>query len=247
VTCEQQSAPTIFHSPAYLGTYRRIFGGGRTFLKLSDESSRAYLQIRGKSARRLEWWGAGIHDIGGAVYRSEAGAEQLWARISDTAKRCDGAHLAQIRADDALVSLARRDGWTVEEAEACPVLALPSTWDAYVASLGKNMREQIKRYPKRLEKEFRVEYELAQTHDEVSRALDDLFVCMASVGGRAGRPACWPHRAVRTFSACCAKNCAAATSCVCGACAWTSAPRACCFPTFMVAATRFSSAASSRS
>jgi CelD/BcsL family acetyltransferase involved in cellulose biosynthesis len=54
-------------------------------------------------------------------------------------------------------------------------LQLPDAWPDYVASLGKNMREQIKRYPKRLEKQLSVQYELAQSEDEVQRALTDLF------------------------------------------------------------------------
>jgi CelD/BcsL family acetyltransferase involved in cellulose biosynthesis len=37
------------------------------------------------------------------------------------------------------------------------------------------MREQIKRYPKRLEKEFAVEYELAETEEQTQIALTDLF------------------------------------------------------------------------
>jgi len=55
------------------------------------------------------------------------------------------------------------------------VLALPASWDEYVKSLGKNMREQIRRYPKRLDKQFQTEYSLARTEAEVQRALDDLF------------------------------------------------------------------------
>jgi CelD/BcsL family acetyltransferase involved in cellulose biosynthesis len=41
--------------------------------------------------------------------------------------------------------------------------------------LGKNMREQMRRYPRRLEKQFSVEYELAQDIPAMEKALDDLF------------------------------------------------------------------------
>ena len=172
--CHPSSDATIFQTPNYLMSYRRVFGAGKAFVRLRKGEASAFLQIRGRSARRLEWWGAGIHDLGGAS-GSAANIPALWRRINAQADDCDGASLAQIAAESPLVALAQRDGWTVSEAEACPVTVLPLTWEAYVASLGKNMREQIKRYPKRLEKEFRVEHELAQTPEQVTTALDDLF------------------------------------------------------------------------
>lgn len=134
---------------------------------------------RGKTARRLEWWGAGIHDIGGTSYENDFenanAARDLWAQIENFAHQGHGAHLAQMPADDGLIECAQKSGWTISEAEACPVLALPASYDEYVRSLGKNMREQIKRYPKRLEKEFQVEYQLADNPSAVQNALTDLF------------------------------------------------------------------------
>src|SRR5690606_30070740 len=141
----------------------------------ADENSPAFLQTRGRSARRLEFWGAGIHDIGGAIYNSPESASTLWHKIETLASHHDGAHLAQIPADDLLIGLAQNSGWHIADAEKCPVLELPPTWEEYLKLLGKNMREQIKRYPKRLEKEFEVEYSLARTEAEVEVALTDLF------------------------------------------------------------------------
>jgi CelD/BcsL family acetyltransferase involved in cellulose biosynthesis len=170
------SAPTPFHTREYLMAYRRAFGARKKFHRLrAGENNLAFLMTRGRSARRLEWWGAGIHDIGGAIYDSTEGASTLWRKIEALASHHDGAHLAQIAANDELVELARSSGWTIQDAEKCPVLELPPTWEEYLKLLGKNMREQIKRYPKRLEKEFEVEYSLAQSEDEVRVALDDLF------------------------------------------------------------------------
>ena len=167
--------PTIFQTREYLEAYRQFFGAGKRFHTAKTEGAHAYLMERGRSARRLEWWGAGIHDIGGASFENDANAAALWHEIESMARRCHGAHLAQIPADNALITLAKNSDWQVEDAEVCPVLALPGSFDEYVRSLGKNMREQIKRYPKRLEKEFKVEYELAESEEQVQRALDDLF------------------------------------------------------------------------
>ena len=161
--------------------YRRVFGAGKEFHRLrvgnTDEhgGTCAFLQTRGRIAKRLEWWGAGIHDIGGALYDSPSIAAMIWHRIFRLANKCDGAYLAQIPANSMIISYAENEGWEISEAEKCPVLELPDSWDGYLKLLGKNMREQIKRYPKRLEKEFAVEYSLAQTEGEMQIALDDLF------------------------------------------------------------------------
>lgn len=166
---------TIFQTPEYLEAYRQFFGAGKQFHTLQNGDAQAFLMTRGKSARRLEWWGQGIHDIGGARYENAESACELWKQIEKFSQSCHGANLAQIPADDLLIQYAQQSGWTISDAEACPVLELPESYEAYIKSLGKNMREQIKRYPKRLEKEFKVEYELARSENEVQKALTDLF------------------------------------------------------------------------
>ena len=167
--------PTVFQTRPYLMAYRRCFGAEKKFHRLRCGNSQAFLMTRGRTAKRLEWWGAGIHDIGAAAYNSTGGAIALWRQIIALSGEHQATQLAQVPAQCQLVNLAAASGWHVTDAEACPVLALPDTWEAYVAALGKNMREQIKRYPKRLEKEFQVEYELAQTETQMQTALDDLF------------------------------------------------------------------------
>lgn len=170
------AAPTPFHTREYLMAYRRTFGARKKFHRLrGGKDAGAFLMTRGRSARRLEWWGAGIHDIGDAAYDCPEAAADLWRKIESLAAHHDGAHLAQIPAGSQLVALAQASGWHVGEAEKCPVLCLPPTWEEYLKLLGKNMREQIKRYPRRLEKQFAVEYELAQTETQIQTALSDLF------------------------------------------------------------------------
>jgi CelD/BcsL family acetyltransferase involved in cellulose biosynthesis len=174
-SCAHGSAPTPFHTRQYLMAYRRAFGARKKFHRLQAEGAAAYLQTRGRSARRLEFWGAGIHDIGGAIIHSPEAGSTLWRKIELLASHHDGAQLSQIPANSPLVKCAQNSGWHISDAEKCPVLELPHTWEGYLKMLGKNMREQIKRYPRRLEKEFRVEYSLAQTEREMQIALDDLF------------------------------------------------------------------------
>lgn len=171
--------PAIFQTSAYLAAYRRAFGRGKTFHRLAarqdDSYGTAALMVRGRTARRLEWWGAGIHDIGGAALSDEAAAAPLWAQIERLAAACDGASLAQIEASSPIVSCALAAGWQQLPAEPCPVATLAPTWDEYLKSLGKNRREQLRRYPKRLDKEFTTEYELVATEEQLQSAMTDLF------------------------------------------------------------------------
>ena len=174
----------VFATRSYLLAYRRHFGSGplsgRAWHRLRVPGATAYLQSRGRTARRLEWWGAGIHDIGGPHFDSPSDSASydspaLWRAIEGLARRHHAAHLAQVASDDPLVEHARSAGWDVSTAEVCPVLVLPASFEEWLKSLGKNAREQARRYPRRLEKNFRVEYELALDKESVERALDDLF------------------------------------------------------------------------
>ena len=176
---KEEFAPTVFQSSPYLENYRRFFGHGKTFHALEADGARAWLMTRGRTLKRLEWWGAGIHDIGAASSTGNGSdvdnSARLWSEIEALSARHDMTQLAQIAADAPLVECARAANWVVSPAEKCPLLTLPASWDEYAASLSKNMREQIKRYPKKLEREFPVTYHLAQNGAELESGLDDLF------------------------------------------------------------------------
>ncbi|HEX8834924.1 MAG TPA: hypothetical protein VF719_12020, partial [Abditibacteriaceae bacterium] len=139
--CDVLQPPTIFQTHPYLTTYQRFFGAGKTFHRLRvhdrriDSHGAAFLMSRGRTARRLEWWGAGIHDIGDASANSPAAAAELWHRIEKLAALHHATLLAQIDARSPLIPLAERAGWKVEDAEVCPVLAFPDTYAEYVSSL----------------------------------------------------------------------------------------------------------------
>ncbi len=166
---------TVFQSRAYRDLFRRHFGRGKGFLELlTSDGAGVWLQSRGGAVRRLEMWGQGIADCGGAQC-DDGNARALWQLLRGVAGESDGVLLKQVSADSPLVEWARRGGWSVETAEVCPTLPLPGTFESYVKSLGKNMREQIKRYPKRLEKSFAVEAEVARTPAQVTEFLTDLF------------------------------------------------------------------------
>lgn len=165
---------TVFQTTEYRAVYAKYFGKGKRFNSIETARNGIYLQTRGLALRRLEFWGQGIADCGGADISNLDTLDELWNSTRKLARMRSGAVLAQIAATSPVVELARADNWTVENAEVCPVLALPDSFDEYVKSLGKNMREQIKRYPRRLEKQFSVEYELAQTGAQVDEFWNQL-------------------------------------------------------------------------
>ncbi len=166
---------TVFQSRAYRELYRSHFGRGKSFVELTTTSdAKIWLQSRGIEARRVEMWGEGIADCGGADC-SQSNALELWGLLRGVTRDYDGAVFNAISATSPLVEFARRGGWALSNAEVCPTLALPTSFDGYVKSLGKNMREQIKRYPKRLEKNFTVEIEQAKTQEQVKEFLTQLF------------------------------------------------------------------------
>ena len=158
---------TVFQTAEYRALYQRHFGRGKRFHAVETARNGIYLQTSGLALRRLEFWAQNIADCGGVQVENPANLDALWTSTRKLAKLRAGAVLAQIAADSPLVEIARADNWMVEPAEVCPTLILPDSFDDYVRSLGKNMREQIKRYPRRLEKQFAVEYELAQTPAQV--------------------------------------------------------------------------------
>jgi CelD/BcsL family acetyltransferase involved in cellulose biosynthesis len=166
---------TIFQTIAYREAYRAVFGRGKRFLEVGIAENTAWFQTRGTLTKRLEFWAQGIADCGGASLEDTEQIGALWSAIETEAAKYDGAQLIELNADSPLVECARRSGWIVEPAEVCPTLVLPPTYEEYVKSLGKNMREQIKRYPKRLDKEFETSYEMAQTEEQVSEFLGELF------------------------------------------------------------------------
>ncbi|PQV64369.1 Acetyltransferase (GNAT) domain-containing protein [Abditibacterium utsteinense] len=166
---------TVFQTQQYRESYAQVFGRGKRFHSVDVPGAQVWLQSRGIGAKRLEFWGQGIADCGGALIETPEAAPALWQEIERLAQNGQGTHLTQIEATSPLIFCGNEAGWTVSDAETCPVLTFPDTFDEYVKSLGKNMREQIKRYPKRLEKQFKVEYELAQTEAQLEVALSDLF------------------------------------------------------------------------
>ncbi|MFN8499315.1 MAG: GNAT family N-acetyltransferase [Anaerolineae bacterium] len=77
-----------------------------------------------------------------------------------------------------LAAFARAQGWRVDEAveDVCPVIALPATWEAYLESLGKHQRHEVRRKLRRIEAEAEYRVERYTAGPELRAALEQFFV-----------------------------------------------------------------------
>ncbi|MFH1331460.1 MAG: GNAT family N-acetyltransferase [Actinomycetota bacterium] len=105
-------------------------------------------------------------------------AAPLWGAVLRRT-RPDLADLDGLRAGGLLEALTlrrRADRRRFAETIPCPYLPLPSTWEEYEAGLGRNLRQNLRRYARRLEEEAPgpVTRRLVVRPEEVDPTLDDL-------------------------------------------------------------------------
>ncbi len=80
-----------------------------------------------------------------------------------------------------LPELARARGWTVETEvqEVCPIVDLPSTWDDYLALLGRKDRHELRRKMRRAEATPGLSWHIVGPPHDLDAALDDFLLLMA--------------------------------------------------------------------
>ncbi len=61
----------------------------------------------------------------------------------------------------------------LQQAEACVSVPLLPTWEAYLASLGKNARRNVGRYRRQLADDYEVEWRIPNSEQELQQALED--------------------------------------------------------------------------
>ncbi len=117
----------------------------------------------GTPLRRLAWIGTGASDYMDALTlpeHSEAIADALRRYLQNELRGWDMADLQQLREDSALLRQKtenrkqKTEGESQLPMEPCPYLALPETWEAVTAGLGKKMRSNLGYYDRLLGKTF---------------------------------------------------------------------------------------------
>ncbi|MFO0574497.1 MAG: GNAT family N-acetyltransferase [Polyangia bacterium] len=136
----------------------------------------------GTPLRRVRFLTAPLADYQDLIARPGREREcrdAFFAHLARERRRWDLIDLADLRAGTELAELTEAElpaGLRLRSTvhRQCPFIPLPATWEAYNATLGKNLRANIGRRRRQLAKQFRLELTLA---DEASldSALTDLF------------------------------------------------------------------------
>ena len=76
-----------------------------------------------------------------------------------------------------LPGLAQARGWQVEDVheDVCPVIPLPPDWEAYLASLNKHQRHEVRRKLRRLHDEAQFDYRVVREGPDLDLAIGDFF------------------------------------------------------------------------
>lgn len=80
-----------------------------------------------------------------------------------------------------LPALARRQGWAVETEvqEVCPIVALPSTWEEYLASLDRKDRHELRRKLRRAEALDGLRWHIVGPQHDLEAEIEDFLTLMA--------------------------------------------------------------------
>ena len=180
-------AGTFFHTPEYLKLYWEEFGEEPDHLLLAFAEDDDGTQVGAVAFERIGGTlrflgGTEVTDYMGPVGRpgsQDAVAKELWAALLQR-DDWDTADLRGLAEDNAWLALlrdtAREHGLVVEEGsdqgEVAPFLALPPTWEDYLARLPSKMRHEIKRKAHKLETEAGPYTIVTATEDTLLTLLD---------------------------------------------------------------------------
>jgi CelD/BcsL family acetyltransferase involved in cellulose biosynthesis len=184
---EADPAGTFFHTPDYLKLYWEEFGEQPEHLLFAFAEEDDGAQIGAVAFERIDetlrfLGGTEVTDYMGPVGvpdRRDAIAKELWTALL-TREDWSEADLRGLAEDNAWLGALREAagaaGLAVEETEdqngVAPFLALPETWDAYLAELPSKLRHEIRRKANKLEAEAGPFTIHAATEETVDRLLD---------------------------------------------------------------------------
>jgi CelD/BcsL family acetyltransferase involved in cellulose biosynthesis len=175
----------VFLSPTWLRTWWSEFGANREMVLLSvrDEQRLVGVVPLMREGNRLSFAGdTGVCDymdfpctsgrepeVLSALFRSLG--EEPWNELALWAMREDSASLA------ALPAVAAEFGLTFakEEEDVCPQIALEGDFEAYVSTLDKKDRHELRRKLRKLPQAGEVELEVLESPADVEPAIDDFL------------------------------------------------------------------------
>jgi CelD/BcsL family acetyltransferase involved in cellulose biosynthesis len=162
---EQSSSRSVFMTPAWQREWLQAFGAGRPVRVLAvSDASGALAGLLPLYEEEPALWrivgGVEVSDYLDLI-AAPGREEEIWeALLQHRAAEHDTWHLRGVRAASAtatrLPALAPAHGLraAVEREERCPVLHLPDSWDAYLATLSGKDRHELRRKMRKLEAEL---------------------------------------------------------------------------------------------
>lgn len=198
---------TAFHSPAWQHALGRAFiRAGRYRLLTIHDGARVVgvLPLQVSRGGMLELPGSMISDYIEPLIDAKR-AHAVWASIFQALKRIPGVDANHVALDNcrlhcldntALHRAAESEGFgvTVESIAQAARIALPASWDEYLAGLGGHDRKEIRRKLRNAQTKAGAELVIAQTPEKVNSALETTFSFMRQSGGAKAIKARWTYR-----------------------------------------------------
>ena len=203
---EKDPAASVFHTPQYLAVWWAEFGAGATLGVIEVLDGETLRGIVAVIRRDDVLTFAGDHDS--TDYRGPVSAPEDRVAVA-------GAVLDAVADDDwrmfEMDGLAGDSGWpeafaraaaergfpvTESQTEACPRVAIPGSWEAYLASLPGKMRHEINRKARRLERDAGPYTVRTATEETLDDDLEAFFEMHRSSDGPKGR---FMHEGMATF------------------------------------------------
>lgn len=200
---------TPFQTWQWQAPWWRNLGRGRLWVLLAREGGRLVglmplfvASYYGLPVRRVCFVGTRLSDYQDLIARAgreEECRDAFLAHLHSHRRRWDLIDLHDVRAGTALARLPRRRLQALHHHRICPVAELAPTWEAYAAKLGKNLRANIGRRRRQLEKQLQAKCETVKEPAELAAALDDLFRLHGQRWRRRGVSGSFVDAAVQRF------------------------------------------------
>ncbi|HEY7955264.1 MAG TPA: hypothetical protein VII38_08215, partial [Polyangia bacterium] len=175
---------TVFQSWEWLSSWWKHLGTGRPWVLIASDGDEpvglmplAITHYRLTPLRQVRWMGAPLSDyqdfLGPEARRAECAAAFV-AHLAERRGLWDLCDLNDLPGGSALPSLAI-ESLRVETVfhRMCPVVRLGPSYDGFLKTLGKNLRANVGRRRRQLEKAFAAELDTVK--DGLPQAMDDLF------------------------------------------------------------------------
>lgn len=206
---DEAARPTPFQSWEWISSWWRHHGEGRLFVLVARDRDVVVgilpLRIeryRGTPLREVRWMGAPLSDYQDQI--AAAGREADCARaflshLSAERKRWDFCDLNDLRQDHPLGDGTDGLNAVVEFHRQCPIIQLLPSWDAYVKTLGKNLRANVGRRRRQLEKAFETELATVDDEAELPQAMEELFALHNRRWRKRGASGAFASKRVQAF------------------------------------------------